>query len=121
MRIAPIRTELDYESALDRINALWGAPIGTEEGDELEILATLVEAFEEKHYAIEAPDPIEAIKFRMEQQGLTPNDMVPYLGNRSRVSDILNKKRKLNLAMIRKLASGLHIPIESLVQDYSIA
>ncbi|WP_319784485.1 transcriptional regulator [Oceanisphaera sp. IT1-181] len=121
MRITPIRTEQDYEAAMERISELWGAPIGTTEGDELEVLATLAEAFEAKHCPIAAPDPVEAIKFRMEQQGLTPKDMVPFFGNRSRVSDVLNRKRKLNLSMIRNLSDGLKIPIESLISDYSIA
>lgn len=121
MRITPIRTEQDYEAAMERISDLWGAPIGSIEGDELDILSTLVEAYEATHHAIEAPDPVEAIKFRMEQQGLTPKDMVPFFGNRSRVSDVLNRKRKLNLNMIRNLSSGLKIPIESLISDYAIS
>lgn len=120
MNITPIRTEQDYESAMARIDELWGADIGSANGDELEVLVTLVEAYEARHYPIDPPDPVEAIKFRMEQQGLTPEDMVAFLGHRSRVSDILTRKRKLTLAMIRKLHSGLHIPLDSLVSDYPL-
>lgn len=120
MNITPIRTEHDYEAAMERIDELWGAPIGSQDGDELEVLATLVEAYEAKHYPIAPPDPVEAIKFRMEQQGLTPEDMVAYLGHRSRVTEILNRKRKLTLGMIRKLSDGLKIPLDSLISDYNL-
>ncbi|MEV3811459.1 helix-turn-helix domain-containing protein [Aeromonas allosaccharophila] len=121
MNITPIRTEQDYDAAMARIDELWGAPVGTPQGDELEVLATLVEVYEAKHYPIAPPHPVEAIKFRMEQQGLTPEDMVTYLGHRSRVTDILNRKRKLTLKMIRNLADGLHIPLESLISDYPLS
>lgn len=120
MNITPIRTEHDYEAAMERIDELWGAPVGSQDGDELEVLATLVEAYEAKHYPIAPPDPVEAIKFRMEQQGLTPEDMVAYLGHRSRVTEILNRKRKLTLGMIRKLSDGLKIPLDSLISDYNL-
>jgi HTH-type transcriptional regulator/antitoxin HigA len=121
MNITPIRTEQDYDAAMARIDELWGAPVGTPQGDELDVLATLVEVYEAKHYPIAPPNPVEAIKFRMEQQGLTPEDMVVYLGHRSRVTDILNRKRKLTLRMIRNLANGLHIPLESLISDYPLS
>lgn len=121
MNITPIRSEQDYDTAMARIDMLWGAAIGSVEGDELEILVALVEAYEAKHYPIMPPEPVEAIKFRMEQLGLTPEDMVAYLGHRSRVTDILNRKRKLTLGMIRKLHHGLHIPLDSLVADYPLA
>ena len=121
MNITPIRTEQDYDAAMARIDELWGAPVGTPQGDELEVLATLVEVYEAKRYPMAPPLPVEAIKFRMEQQGLTPEDMVTYLGHRSRVTDILNRKRKLTLKMIRNLADGLHIPLESLISDYPLS
>jgi HTH-type transcriptional regulator / antitoxin HigA len=116
----PIKTEQDYQAALQRIEQLWNAEPDTAEGDELEVLVTLVEAYEDKVFRIEAPDPIEAIKFRMEQMGLQPLDLVPYLGQRSRVTEILNRKRKLSIAMIRKLHVGLDIPLDSLIQDYAV-
>lgn len=96
MEIRPIQTEQDYDSAISRIEELWGAKKDTPEGDELDLLVTLVESYEKKHYPIAPPDPIDAIKFRMEQMGMTNSDMVKYLGSQSRVSEILNKKRKLN-------------------------
>lgn len=120
MNIKPIKTKKDYQLALKRVEELWEAKPNTKEADELDILATLIEAFEEKNYPIEAPDPVEAIKFRMEQQGLQPLDLVPYLGQRSRVTEILNRKRKLSINMIRNLNQGLKIPLESLIQDYSL-
>ncbi|WP_319784165.1 transcriptional regulator [Oceanisphaera sp. IT1-181] len=120
MIITPIRTEQDYNAAMDRIDELWCSPAETPESDELKVLATLVEAYEAKHHSISPPDPIEAIKFRMEQQGLTKEDMVPFFGHRSRVSDVLNRRRKLKLGMIRSLSDGLKIPLESLISDYSL-
>lgn len=120
MKIKPIKTEEDYRLALERVEELWEATPNSKEADELDILATLLEAFEEKNYPIEAPDPVEAIKFRMEQQGLQPLDLVPYLGQRSRVTEVLNRKRKLSINMIRNLHQGLKIPLESLIQDYSL-
>ena len=121
MHIKPIRTNADHQNALNRIDALFDAEPNTPEGDELEVLVELIHAYEEAHFPIEAPDPIEAIKFRMEQQGMTDADLVPYLGQRSRVSEVLNRKRKLSLQMIRKLHSGLNIPIESLVAEYRLS
>ncbi|MCQ3030849.1 transcriptional regulator [Pseudomonas syringae] len=115
MNIKPIRSEADLADALERLEELWGAPLNSPEGDELEILAVLVEKFEEEHFPMPASDPIEAIKFRMDQQGLTPRDLEPYLGSSGRVSEVLNRKRKLSLGMIRRLHDGLQIPYESLL------
>ena len=120
MQIKPIKTIEDNQAALARIAELWDAKPNTPEGDELEVLATLVEKFEAEHFPIDTPDPIEAIKFRMDQLGLLDADLVPYLGQRSRVSEILNRKRKLSITMIRKLNQGLHIPLDCLVQDYQL-
>ena len=115
MTIRPIRNSSDHESALKRIEALMSAQKDTAEGDELEVLVTLVDAYESKHFPIDAPDPIEAIKFRMEQLGLDRKDLEPYLGSRARVSEILNKRRGLSLAMIRALHENLDIPLEALI------
>jgi len=115
MNIQPIKTEVDYDRALAEINALWGAKPDTRKGDRLDILMTLVEAYETKHHSIDPPDPIDAILFRMEQQGLTRKDLEPILGSRSRVSEVLNRKRTLSLEMIRSLHKQLNIPLESLV------
>ncbi|EHK6026355.1 type II toxin-antitoxin system HigA family antitoxin [Vibrio vulnificus] len=121
MQIKPIKTVDDNRAALARIDQLWDAEPNTPEGDELEVLATLVEAFEEANYPIAPPDPIEAIKFRMEQQGLEDKDLVPFLGQRSRVTEILNRQRRLSISMIRKLHDGLRIPLDSLVKEYQLA
>lgn len=118
MHIRPIRTDEDHQNALQRIDMLFNAEPDTLEGDELEILIELVNFYEENHFPIDAPDPVEAIKFRMEQQGMSDADLVPYLGQRSRVSEILSKKRKLSLQMIRKLHAGLNIPLASLISEY---
>ncbi len=115
MEIRPIKTEQDYESALKRIEELWGAKRDTPEGDEMDLLVTLVESYEMKHYSIGPPDPIEAIKFRMEQMGMTKADMVQYLGSQSRVSEILNRKRTLTLKMVKSLYKGLKIPADILL------
>ena len=101
MEIKPIKTEQDYNMSIKRIEELWGAKRDTPEGDELDLLCTLVESYEMKHYPIAPPDPIDAIKFRMEQMGMTNADMVKYLGSQSRVSEILNGKRRLTLKMIK--------------------
>ena len=106
MHIKPIRTEADYELALREIDRLWGAAVGSPEGDKLDVLVTLVEAYEEKHYPIPPPDPIEAILHYLESQGLSPRDLEPFIGSGSRVSEVLNRKRPLSLNMIRKLQSG---------------
>ena len=110
MNIHPVNTEEEYDAALERIEDLWGAEIGTPEGDELDVLLVLVRVYEEAHYPVPAPDPIEAIRFVMDQQGLKQVDMVPYIGSRSKVSEVLNGKRALTLSMIRSLHSGLGIP-----------
>lgn len=115
MNVFPIRTEEDYDAALARIDALMDAEAGTPEGDELEIFVTLVEAYEEKHYPMPVCDPVEAIKFRMEQLGMEPKDLTPIIGSRSKVSEILNHKRQLSITMIRNLHSKLHVPYESLL------
>lgn len=115
MDIQPIRTENDYEQALADIEQLWGAEQGTEAGDKLDVLLVLIEDYENRHYPIDPPDPIEAIKFRMEQMGLTRKDLEPYLGGRGRVSEILNRRRSLSLNMIRRLHTGLSIPLDSLI------
>jgi len=120
MHIKPIKTEKDYETTLLRIDALMSAKPNTSEMDELEVLTTLVEAYEAKFYAIDAPNPIEAIKFRMEQESLKQKDLVQIIGSKSRVSEVLNKKRKLTIEMIRNLHQQLKIPVESLLLDYSI-
>ena len=120
MNIKPIKNETDYDAALMRIGELMDAELNTSEGDELDVLTALVEHYEAKHYPIAAPNPIEAIRFRMEQYGLQDKDLVPYLGRSGRVSEVLNYKRKLTLPMIRKLHEGLNIPTESLVQDYEL-
>ena len=118
MKILPIRNEKDYQKALDRLEDIFDSKKGTEEGDELEILSILIDRYENENFPIGMPDPIEAIKFRMEQMGMNQKDLAEVVGFKSRVSEILNKKRKLTLNMIRKLNSTLHIPTEVLVQDY---
>jgi HTH-type transcriptional regulator/antitoxin HigA len=115
MTIAPIKTKRDYERTLHRIEQLMDAKPGTKNGDELDVLTTLVEAYEAKHYAICPPDPIEAIKFRMDQLGMTRKDLEAMLGGRGRVSEVLTGKRSLSLEMIRRLHRKLRIPLESLV------
>ncbi len=115
MDIRPIKTEQDYNYAICRIEKLWGAKKDSPEGDELDLLVTLVESYELKHFPIAPPDPIDAIKFRMEQLGMTRADMVKYLGSQSRVSEILNRKRSLTLGMIKSLYKGLKIPAEILL------
>ncbi|MBF4374430.1 helix-turn-helix domain-containing protein [Vibrio anguillarum] len=120
MQVKPIKTAEDNRAALARIEQLWGAKPNTAEGDELEVLATLVEAFEEANYPIDAPNPIEAIRFRMDQQGLEDKDLVPFLGTRSRVTEVLKRQRRLNINMIRKLNKGLKIPLDSLIKEYQL-
>ncbi len=118
MEIRPIKTEADYQAALDEIESLFDAKLGTPEGDRLEVLTTLVEAYEDKHYSIPMPDPIAAIEYYMESRGLSRRDMEPYLGSRARVSEILNRRRPLSMEMIRRLHAGLGIPAEVLIQPY---
>jgi HTH-type transcriptional regulator/antitoxin HigA len=115
MNIRPIKTEADYNEALYRISELMDAASDTEEGGELDILVTLVEAYETRYFSIETPDPVEAIMFRMEQLGIDRKDLEEFLGSRGRVADVLNRKRKLSIAQIRKLHSGLKIPYENLL------
>jgi len=117
MNIRLIKTNRDHEAALKRIDAIFGARPGTAEYEELDLLLHLVEEFEAVQYPIAMPDPIDALKFRMEQQGLRQADLVPYIGNKSKVSEVLNRKRPLSLSMIRKLHNGLGIPAEVLVQE----
>lgn len=115
MEIKPIKTEQDYNNSIRRIEELWGAKKDSPQGDELDLLVTLVESYEMRHYPISPPDPVDAIIFRMEQMGMTKADMVQYLGSQSRVSEILNKRRKLTLGMIKALYKGLKIPAEILL------
>jgi len=115
MTIKPIKTERDYQAALKEITRLWHAAPHSSKSDRLEVLVTLVEAYEQKHYQVEPPDPVEAIKFRMEQLGLKPSDLGKILGGRNRVSEILNRKRKLTVDMMRSLRKRLDIPAESLL------
>ena len=115
MDIQPIKSEANYNAALLEIDALWGAAEGTADVDRLDILLTLVESYEAKHHPIPPPDPIEAIKFRMEQMNLTRRDLEPIIGSRARVSEVINRRRSLSLPMIRKLHYTLHIPLESLI------
>ncbi len=116
MDITPIKTKRDYRRALKEIEGLMAAKRGTPEGDRLDILVTLVEAWEAKHYPLDLPDPVEAIKYHMEQQGLAPKDLVPYIGSRNRVYEVLNRKRPLTLKMVWRLHRGLGIPAESLIK-----
>lgn len=114
--LKPIRSETDYDKALTEIENLWGAKAGTPEGDRLDILATLIDAYEAKTYPMDPPDPVEAIRFRMEQQGLTRKDLEPMIGPRNRVADVLNRKRNLSIDMIRQLHSRLGISAEVLIR-----
>jgi len=120
MDIKPIKTEADYKRALKTIEKLFDAKPGTAENDMLEVLTTLVQAFEERHYNIPNPDPIEAIMYYMEKSGLTRRDLEPYIGSRSRVSEILNRKRPLTMEMIRNLSKHAGIPAEVLIQPYPV-
>ena len=117
MDVQPIRTKRNYQSALRRVEALLDAAPGSQEEDELDVMATLISAYEDEHYPIAAPDPVAAILFRMEQLGLNRTDLEPYIGGSGRVSEVLSGKRSLSLGMIRKLHSGLRIPLENLVSD----
>ncbi|MFO7883155.1 MAG: helix-turn-helix domain-containing protein [Kosmotogaceae bacterium] len=121
MNIKPIRTESDYQSALGRLEEIFDAPIGTLESDEADILGLLIDEYEKKHYPIDTPDPIEAIKIRMEEMGLKQVDLVDTIGGKSRVSEILNRKRRLTVEMIRKLTTRLNISTRVLINDYQLA
>ena len=114
--VKPIRNETDYEAALQQVEELWGAPLGTPEGDQLDVLATLIDAWEARHYPMEPPDPIDAIKFRMEQQGLDRKDLAAILGSRTRVAEVLNRRRGLSINMIRRLHEKLGISVEVLIR-----
>jgi HTH-type transcriptional regulator/antitoxin HigA len=114
--LRPIRTKADYEKALAEIECLWGAKSGTPEGDRLDILATLIDAYETEHYPMDPPDPVEAIRFRMEQQGLSRKDLEPLIGTRTRVAEVLNRKRSLSIGMIRRLHDRLGISAEVLIR-----
>lgn len=118
MDISPIRNEKDYKKALERLEVIFDAKQGTKDGDELEILAILIDNYENENFPVGMPDPISAINFRMEQMGLKQKDLVEMIGFKSRVSEIMNRKRKLTLDMIRKLNTQLRIPTEVLIQDY---
>lgn len=120
MTIKPIKTESDYRSALKRLEEIFDSAIGTEESDEADVLGLLVDEYEKKHYSIEPPDPIEAIKIRMEEMHLKQIDLVDAIGGKSRVSEILNRKRKLTVDMIRKLAMRLSISPKVLINDYKL-
>ena len=118
MEIRPIRTEQDYRAALAAASSLMAAEAGTPEGDRLDVLATLIEAYEAAHYPVDAPDPIAAIQFMMEQKGLERRDLEPAIGGRGRVSEILSRKRSLTLPMIRALAALLELPADVLIKAY---
>ena len=118
MTIKPIKTKKDYHRALARLEKVFDSKPRTKEGDELEILSLLIEKYEDEHFPIGFPDPVEAIKFRMEQLNYSNNDLAEVIGLKSRVSEILNKKRKLSISMIRKLHEALRIPTDILVQEY---
>jgi HTH-type transcriptional regulator/antitoxin HigA len=117
MKITPIRNEQDFQEALERLEVIFDSKKGTDEGDELEILSILIDKYENETYPIDLPDPIEAIKFRMEQMGMKQKDLAEIVGFKSRVSEILNRKRKLTIDMIRKLNTTLHISTDVLIQD----
>jgi HTH-type transcriptional regulator/antitoxin HigA len=118
MRIKPIKTEEDYHQAIERLEIIFDAKPGSSEGDELEVLGILIDEFENKHFPIDMPDPIEAIKFRMEQMGYSQTDLANIVGLKSRASEILNRKRKLSLEMIRQLHERMNIPTDVLIQSY---
>jgi len=120
MEINPIKTERDYDLALERVNTLFDAKPNTSEGDELDILVTLIEKYEQIHYPIPEPDPIEAIKFMMEQKGITDADLGVILNSRSRVTEIFKRKRALTIKQIRLLTENLHIPASTLIKEYAL-
>lgn len=121
MKLKPIKTRADYHSALKRLDLIFDAPIGTPESDEADILGLIIDAYEKKNYPIETPDPIEAIKIRMEEMQLKQVDLVAEIGGKSRVSEILNRKRKLTVEMIRKLTRKLNLSPELLITDYQLS
>lgn len=121
MEIKPIKSELDYRNALNRLELIFDAAVNTKEGDEAEILSLLIENYENEHYPIEAPDPIEAIKIRMEELNMRQQDLVGILGGKSRVSEILNKKKRLTVDMIRELEKKLEISASVLINNYQLS
>jgi HTH-type transcriptional regulator / antitoxin HigA len=120
MDIRLIKTETDYQKALSRLDSIFDAPIGSPESDEADILGLLIDEYEKKHFPIEAPDPIEAIKIRMEEMQLKQKDLIPAIGGKSRVSEVLNRKRKLTVEMVRNLASRLNLSANILINDYQL-
>src|SRR5882672_2567171 len=116
IEVKPIRSAADHRAAMTEVKRLWGSKSGTPDGDRLDVLATLIDAYEAQHEPIDRPDPIEAIRFRMEQQGLTRKDLEPLIGTRTRVSEVLNRKRALSIDMIRRLHQKLGIPAEVLIR-----
>ena len=121
MNLKPIRSEMDYRQGLERLEVIFDAPIDTKEGDEAEILSMLIENYENEHYPIEAPDPIEAIIIRMEELNMRQKDLVGIIGGKSRVSEVLNRKKRLTVDMIRELERTLHISASVLVNNYQLA
>lgn len=121
MTLRTLRTEDDYQEALAEIESIFDADLNTPEGDRLDILALLVEAYEEQHYPIPAPDPVAALEYYMDSRGLTRRDLEPYLGSRARVAEVLNRKRGLSIEMIRRLHQGLGISADILIQPYSLS
>jgi len=120
MELRPIRTKRECQAALKEAEALWDAPQGTPEADRLEVLSLLIEAYERKHNAIEAPDPIDFLQHVMEARGLARKDLEPYIGSRARVAEVLNRVRPLTLEMIRRLAAGLDLPADVLIRGYEL-
>ncbi len=120
MNIKPIKTEEDYQAALSRLEEIFDTPDGTPESDELDILGLLVDEYEKEHYPIDSPDPIEAIKIRMEELNMRQRDLIPMIGGKSRVSEILNRKRRLTIQMIRRLKDQLNLSAELLIRDYEL-
>lgn len=118
MQLKIIKTKKEYLNALKRFEMIFQSKTGTQESEEADVLALLIKEYEDKHYVIQAPDPLEAIRYRMEQQGLTNTDLARILGFKSRVTDLFNKHRKLNLGMVRKLHNKLNIPLETLIREY---
>ena len=120
MNIKPIKTEEDYQAALSRLEEIFDATDGTPESDELDVLGLLVDEYEKEHYPIDSPDPIEAIKIRMEELNMRQADLIPVIGGKSRVSEILNRKRRLTIRMIRRLKERLNLSAELLIRDYEL-
>lgn len=121
MKIKPIKTEKDYQEALNRLEEIFDAPIGSPESDEADVLSVLIDDYEKAYHPIGAPDPIEAIKIRMEELQIRQVDLIPEIGGKSRVSEILNRKRKLTVDMIRNLSEKLELPPETLIRDYHVS